>query len=51
MSDDSNTSLERTGCQSFSTTNCFVVGAGETLDEIQASGQWLKAANPVEIRR
>jgi len=29
----------------------LVIGAGATLDEVQASGRWLAAADPVEVRR
>jgi len=29
----------------------LVIGAGATLDEVQASGRWLAAADPVEVRQ
>lgn len=29
----------------------FVLGEGETVDDVQASGAWLATADPVEVSR
>ena len=39
------------GLAVFITTEHYVVGAGESIDEIQASGRWLATSEPVEVKR
>jgi len=29
----------------------YIIGEGQSIDEIQATGRWLKAKNPVPITR
>lgn len=36
---------------SFVTANHYVIGAGETIEEIQVSGEWVKTDDPVDVRR
>lgn len=35
---------------SFVTADYYIVGAGESLDEIQANGEWLAVDEPVDVR-
>jgi hypothetical protein len=35
----------------FVTDGCYVLGAGETAEEVTASGEWLLTDTPVEVRR
>lgn len=35
---------------SFVTDDYFIVGAGESLDELQTSGEWLAVDDPVDVR-
>jgi hypothetical protein len=51
MSQDHSESLPEPDVSSFSTSDSYVVGAGETLDELQANGQWIKTTDPVDVRQ
>jgi len=35
----------------FHSGGLFVLGEGETLDEVQGTEAWLATADPVEVRR
>lgn len=37
--------------RTFQTGGVFVVGDGETINDVQAGGAWLATAEPVEVRR
>lgn len=36
---------------SFVTASHYVIGAGETLQELQVNGQWLRTDDPVDVQR
>lgn len=36
---------------SFVTATHYVIGAGETVEELQVNGQWLRTDEPVDVRR
>lgn len=33
----------------FITSRRYVVGVGETLDDVQTSGEWIATENPVDV--
>lgn len=51
MSDNRNTAPETTSLTAFSNAEAFVVGAGETIDELQSNGQWIKTTDPVDVQQ
>ncbi|MEF8781796.1 MAG: hypothetical protein V5A39_14075 [Haloarculaceae archaeon] len=36
---------------SFVTASHYVIGAGETVQELQMNGKWLRTDDPVDVRR
>ena len=41
---------EQTDLTVFITAEYYIIGAGETVDEIQESGEWLATDNPRDVR-
>lgn len=51
MPDKSYTRPGETHLTAFVTTEHYVVGVGETIDQLQASGEWLATDEPADVRR
>jgi len=51
MEERPHTPGEPTRLTTFTSQEYVIVGAGETIDEIQLSGEWLKTDTIVEVRR
>lgn len=45
---DSQTDADLT---TFVTDGYYILGAGETVDEVTTNGEWLLTDDPVEVRR
>lgn len=51
MAENSRTSSDETDCTTFVTARYYVIGCGETISDLEASGEWLVTDDPVDIRR
>jgi hypothetical protein len=51
MAEKSGTPSENADLTTFVTARYYVVGDGETVDEIQSNGRWLGIDDPVEVQR
>lgn len=38
-----------TDITTFVTANYYIVGVGDTVDEAQATGEWVATENPVDV--
>jgi len=51
MTDNPTEAPGPTNATVFVTAEQYVIGTGETIDELQATGEWLATEAPVEVRR
>lgn len=51
MADRQYDSLTDADLTTFVTDGYYILGAGETVDEVTTSGEWLLTDDPVEVRR
>lgn len=50
MAERFHASENETEFTSFATAEYYIVGAGESLNELQATGEWLAVEEPVDVR-
>lgn len=51
MADRSHDPGQKTDFTTFITSQYYIVGAGETVDEIRDTGKWIATDGPVDVRR
>lgn len=50
MAERTETSTESETLTAFVTSQYYIIGAGESLDEVQSTGEWLATDDPITVR-